>query len=123
MAMNRTKTGKPKTGNVGLVALGSLIGNLVQALRNEGLSQRNEQLANYANQLRAEWNALVVRYQSVAAQFDVLRQQNLSLWHHVQALNTALEQLRQQSERQRQEDANVILRLQSELAKARSPKP
>jgi len=117
--MSRKRAGTRKSDNVGLVALGSLAGNLLQLLQNRNLAQREQQLAHYANQLRE-------LCQSTVAEYAVLRQQYESLWQHCQRLSTDINQLRQRNndlELQRVRDANAIRQLRAELHKPEGARP
>ncbi|MGD0088981.1 MAG: hypothetical protein ABSE73_03605 [Planctomycetota bacterium] len=108
-----------KADNVGLVALGSLAGNMLQLLQNRNLAQREEQLTHYAAQLRE-------LCQAGAAEYVVLRQQYESLWQHCQRLSTDINQLQQRNndlELQRVQDANEIRQLRAELRRPAGARP
>lgn len=114
----RRRTRRPSPDLVGVVALGSVVGNIVQAVRAENRADAHERLRQYAVNLRQGYDDLLRRYRAGAEQYRVLRQENVQLWSDVQRLNGIIEEQRRQNnglQHRYGEAQQEIAKLQAEL--------
>ncbi|HKD99921.1 MAG TPA: hypothetical protein VKE69_02830 [Planctomycetota bacterium] len=82
---------------LGLVALGSLVGNLSQAFERGRLEDDRRRLHAYIRELRNAYAHLEQRHRVAAEQFGILRRTNEELWSKMRELERVADELRRQN--------------------------
>jgi predicted RNase H-like nuclease (RuvC/YqgF family) len=90
----RTSTAAAEADFLGLVALGSLVGNLSQAFERGRLEDDRRRLHAYLRDLRNAYAHLEQRHRLAAEQFEILRRTNEELWSKIRELERVADELR-----------------------------
>ncbi|MBI2899146.1 MAG: hypothetical protein HYY17_03115 [Planctomycetes bacterium] len=104
----------------GLLALGSLVGNVVQTASGKDLPARHQELRAYAGQLQHRYHDLVDRYRIAAGQYAILREENVRLWNEVQQFHELLQGANRRNDELARENTTLhgtIARLEAQIRK------
>jgi len=92
---------------LGLVTLGSVVANIVQAVDRDNLSSQHERLRRYAGSLNRMYRDLLGRYRAMGVQYRILRQENDRLWQDVQQLHRIVEEQNRRNAELQEENARL----------------
>lgn len=97
-----TKMAKQKETSddfLGLVAFGSLIGNIFQITSKKRLEDQHENLKAYAANLKQHYDNMIERYKQVGSAYLSMRNVNAALSKEIQILNDVIAGLRRENNR------------------------
>lgn len=84
---------------LGLVAFGSLIGNIFQITSKKRLEDQHENLKAYAANLKQHYDNMIERYKQVGSAYLSMRNVNAALSKEIQILNDVIAGLRRENNR------------------------
>lgn len=99
--MNRKMVKQKETSDdfLGLVAFGSLIGNIFQITSKKRLEDQHENLKAYAANLKQHYDNMIERYKQVGSAYLSMRNVNAALSKEIQTLNDVIAGLRRENNR------------------------
>lgn len=99
--MNRKMVKQKETSDdfLGLVAFGSLIGNIFQITSKKRLEDQHENLKAYAANLKQHYDNMIERYKQVGSAYLSMRNVNAALSKEIQILNDVIAGLRKENNR------------------------
>lgn len=84
---------------LGLVAFGSLIGNIFQITSKKRFEDQHENLKAYAANLKQHYDNMIERYKQVGSAYLSMRNVNAALSKEIQILNDVIAGLRKENNR------------------------
>lgn len=99
--MNRKMVKQKETSDdfLGLVAFGSLIGNIFQITSKKRLEDQHKILKAYAANLKQHYDNMIERYKQVGSAYLSMRNVNAALSKEIQILNDVIAGLRKENNR------------------------
>lgn len=93
-----TKNSNSSEDLLGVIALGSIVGNFAQAISKKRLQDRHKELQQFAARLRNAYENLAKNYKITTQHFENVKSVNQQLWQNVQSMDGIIKTLQKQNQ-------------------------